>query len=137
MKFLFFSLAALFCFTACNNNMKPKATEMEAKKIPVIIAEPVTYTGDSITMNGFVAYDDEAGYFFVACKKDKFGLGGDVHFLEPVEVGKGGAGGQLVHFAAGVGGSGGGFKFVEGYDGYVFGYLLGDEGTGGFGVGEG
>lgn len=57
MKFLFFSLAALFCFTACNNNMKPKATEMEAKKIPVIIAEPVTYTGDSITMNGFVAYD--------------------------------------------------------------------------------
>ncbi|MGB3115589.1 MAG: dienelactone hydrolase family protein [Ferruginibacter sp.] len=57
MKFLFFSLAVLFCFTACNNNMKPKATEMEAKKIPVIIAEPVTYTGDSITMNGFVAYD--------------------------------------------------------------------------------
>ena len=30
---------------------------MEAKKIPVIISEPVTYTGDSVTMNGFVAYD--------------------------------------------------------------------------------
>lgn len=93
--------------------------------------------GETFFIDGGGAHDDEATYLFVFGKEDEFGLGGDVHFLKPVEIGKGGAGGQLVHFAVGVGGGGGGFKFVEGDDGYVFGDLFGDEGTGGFGVGKG
>ena len=30
---------------------------METNQTPAIVAEPVSYTGDSVTMNGFVAYD--------------------------------------------------------------------------------
>lgn len=57
MKLLVLCISVVMIFTACNNNIKPKASEMETKKSPQIFTEPLTYTGDSVTMNGFVAYD--------------------------------------------------------------------------------
>lgn len=48
--------AALFSGSvACNNNETEKTTEA---KEPVLKEESLTYTGDSVTMNGFVVYDE-------------------------------------------------------------------------------
>jgi dienelactone hydrolase len=51
----FVLLATVSFLTSCNNNDKKKETEM---KEPVLIEENVTYTGDSVTMNGYVVYDE-------------------------------------------------------------------------------
>jgi len=56
MKFTSF-YTLLLVLTSCNNNIKPKSSAMETNQTPAIVAEPVSYTGDSVTMNGFVAYD--------------------------------------------------------------------------------
>lgn len=49
-----FFAAAVFSVVACNNEEK-KATEA---KEPKLKEENVTYSGDGITMNGFVVYDE-------------------------------------------------------------------------------
>lgn len=58
------AVAALALMTACNNTPtaeagaeKPAGTDTTMKAEPVIKEEPVSYTGDGVTMNGFVAYD--------------------------------------------------------------------------------
>ncbi len=56
MKFTSFC-TLLLVLTSCNNNVKSKSSAMETNQTPAIVAEPVSYTGDSVTMNGFVAYD--------------------------------------------------------------------------------
>jgi dienelactone hydrolase len=54
-SFIGISALAVALFTAsCNNEDK---TKMETKKISGIKEENITYTADSVTMNGFVAYD--------------------------------------------------------------------------------
>ncbi|MFZ1529151.1 MAG: dienelactone hydrolase family protein [Ferruginibacter sp.] len=51
-------LCGIAAFTACNNtNEKNNSAKMEEPKTPVIVVNPVSYPGDSVTMNGFVAYD--------------------------------------------------------------------------------
>lgn len=113
--------------------------EIEVFGFEVFIGEglPEFEEGKSFFVDGCVAHDDEAADLFVFGKEDEFGLGGDIHFLQPVEVGKGCAGRQLVHFSVCVSGSGGGLKFVEGDDGYVGRNFFCDESAGCFGVGEG
>jgi dienelactone hydrolase len=49
------ALATGMLFTACKNSDKKKETEM---KEPKLKEENITYTGDSITMNGYVVYDE-------------------------------------------------------------------------------
>ncbi len=52
-------LAAGVVMTACNNEEKKAETSAEAAvKEPKIKEDNVTYTGDSISMSGFVAYDE-------------------------------------------------------------------------------
>ena len=46
---------AIVAFAACNNE---EATTTTETKEPVLKEESITYTGDSITMNGFVVYDE-------------------------------------------------------------------------------
>jgi dienelactone hydrolase len=45
---------AIVAFSACNN----EATTTTEPKEPVLKEESITYTGDSVTMNGFVVYDE-------------------------------------------------------------------------------
>jgi len=45
---------AIAAFSACNN----EATTTTEPKEPVLKEENITYTGDSVTMNGFVVYDE-------------------------------------------------------------------------------
>ncbi|MEP6674821.1 MAG: dienelactone hydrolase family protein [Ferruginibacter sp.] len=52
---LFLLLSVILCVNACNNSTEPAATE--SKKVSMIKEENITYTADSVTMNGFVAYD--------------------------------------------------------------------------------
>jgi dienelactone hydrolase len=56
---IFISLlpAILVIFAACNNNNDQKAQET-ATSTPSYKEENITYTGDSITMNGYVVYDE-------------------------------------------------------------------------------
>jgi dienelactone hydrolase len=54
------SLIAVVILAACNNQPsteKKEESQQEPAKQPGIKEETVTYTGDNITMNGFVAYD--------------------------------------------------------------------------------
>lgn len=51
-----FILAVAFVITSCNSAEEKPAPGAETKT-PAIVEENITYTGDSITMNGFVAYD--------------------------------------------------------------------------------
>jgi len=44
--------------TACNNETKPAENAPAAASAPVLKEENITYTGDSISMNGYVVYDD-------------------------------------------------------------------------------
>ena len=47
------SLATVILFVSC------KSTDKKAEmKEPVLKEENITYTGDSITMNGYVVYDE-------------------------------------------------------------------------------
>ena len=61
---LFNSFAMLvFCLAACNNNSKTTAsnsnsTDTSMEKSIVIKSENVDYTGDGVTMKGFVAYNE-------------------------------------------------------------------------------
>ena len=49
-------LAATALFSSCNSNSdKKKATDMKEVKLK---EEDITYTGDSVTMNGYVVYDE-------------------------------------------------------------------------------
>ena len=45
---------AIVAFASCNDE---EATTTETKE-PVLKEESITYTGDSIIMNGFVVYDE-------------------------------------------------------------------------------
>lgn len=58
-RILFFGLIGLL--SACSNDVKPTETaeiEGEQKSAePNIVGEEIKYTGDSITMNGYIAYD--------------------------------------------------------------------------------
>ena len=57
MKFrIFFTSIVILLFAACNNNDKkvPSASDKE----PKLEEENITYTSDSVTMNGFVVYDE-------------------------------------------------------------------------------
>src|SRR6478609_9486169 len=47
------AVAVALSFSSCNNEEK---TEPETKK-PGIKEENITYTADSVTMNGYIAYD--------------------------------------------------------------------------------
>lgn len=54
------SLIAVVLLAACNNQPaaeKKEETQQEPARQPGIKEENITYTGDGITMNGFVAYD--------------------------------------------------------------------------------
>ena len=48
-------LTSVFALISCKNEDKKKEAEM---KEPLLKEENITYTGDSVTMNGFVVYDD-------------------------------------------------------------------------------
>lgn len=50
-------IAGAVSLAACNNSEQPK-TETATTKEPKIKEENVTYEGDGVTMNGFVAYDE-------------------------------------------------------------------------------
>ena len=51
-------LCGIAAFTACNNTSEKNNSEkMEQSKTPVIVVNPVSYTGDNMTMNGYVAFD--------------------------------------------------------------------------------
>lgn len=50
-------VCAVVSFSAFNNASPGSTTIKQAKNTPVIKEENITYTGDGITMNGFVAYD--------------------------------------------------------------------------------
>jgi len=46
-------------FTACNNESKPaETTAATTPAAPAFKEETITYTGDGISMNGYVVYDD-------------------------------------------------------------------------------
>ena len=45
-------------FTACNNEPKPAENTTAAAPASALKEENITYTGDSISMNGYVVYDD-------------------------------------------------------------------------------
>ncbi|HET9433315.1 MAG TPA: dienelactone hydrolase family protein, partial [Chitinophagaceae bacterium] len=49
--------AALFAYS-CNNAEKKPEPEMKETKEPKIKEDNVTYTGDNVTMNGYVVYDE-------------------------------------------------------------------------------
>ncbi len=50
--------ASVLIMTACNNNSDQAATDKPAETVKTLIkSESVSYTYDSTTMNGFVAYD--------------------------------------------------------------------------------
>lgn len=49
------SLTAIMAMTSCNNSDKEKEGEM---KTPKLKEENVTYTADTVTMNGYVVYDE-------------------------------------------------------------------------------
>src|SRR5687767_10722370 len=55
-----FLAASILCFSACNNEDKKTDTETPGITAPEVKLkeESVSYTGDGITMNGFVAYDE-------------------------------------------------------------------------------
>lgn len=53
--FISASLATIIAFTSCNNADKKKEPEA---KTPKLKEENITYTSDSVTMNGFVVYDE-------------------------------------------------------------------------------
>ena len=55
-QFFFTSLlATTVSFISCTNDDKKTETEM---KEPNLKEENITYTGDSVTMNGYVVYDE-------------------------------------------------------------------------------
>ena len=60
----FFNLSILILvifFSACNNESSPKEKEMKdsvTTKTPNFKEDNVTYTGDNVTMNGYVVYDE-------------------------------------------------------------------------------
>lgn len=56
-KFLTLFLAATV-FIACNNETKEEKSAAEANTAPKWKEENITYTGDSISMNGYVVYDE-------------------------------------------------------------------------------
>jgi dienelactone hydrolase len=49
------TLATVMLFTSCKDSDKKKETEM---KEPKLKEENITYTGDNVTMNGYVVYDE-------------------------------------------------------------------------------
>ena len=52
-------LVATISFTACNNEEEKKEPETEAEMKEIKIKEsPVEYTGDGVTMNGYVSYNE-------------------------------------------------------------------------------
>jgi len=55
-------LAAAVLFSSCNNEGKKnegeKAGTTAASKEPILKEDNVTYTGDNVTMNGYVVYDE-------------------------------------------------------------------------------
>ncbi|MCG2617372.1 dienelactone hydrolase family protein [Terrimonas sp. NA20] len=60
-KHIFYTaiFAAGFSLTACNNeDKKPEVQTENVTKEPKIKEENISYTGDGISMNGFVAYDE-------------------------------------------------------------------------------
>jgi len=57
MKLTFTLFLAVFILFSCNNNSEKKETATEIK-IPKLKEENVTYRSDSVTMNGFVVYDE-------------------------------------------------------------------------------
>ena len=50
-------IAALFAWS-CNNADKKTEPEMKETKEPKIKEDNITYTGDNVTMNGYVVYDE-------------------------------------------------------------------------------
>src|SRR6267154_613732 len=52
--FIAVCVATAVIFTSCNNGEKAAAPE---SKTPAIKEENITYTGDGVTMKGYVAYD--------------------------------------------------------------------------------
>jgi len=48
-------LAVIIFFASCNNNKKTESTE---SKTPSLKEENITYNADSVTMNGFLVYDE-------------------------------------------------------------------------------
>jgi dienelactone hydrolase len=57
-KFIIGSVLIAGFFTACNNESKPAEDASTTAPVPSYKEEAVTYSGDSITMNGYVVYDD-------------------------------------------------------------------------------
>ncbi len=52
------SLLAAVLFFSCNNNQPATENKETVNNTPKIREEPVSYTGDNVTMNGFIAYDE-------------------------------------------------------------------------------
>jgi dienelactone hydrolase len=56
---LFFGSLLIACsFAGCNNEPKPAENAPAAAAAPAFKEENITYSGDSISMNGYVVYDD-------------------------------------------------------------------------------
>jgi dienelactone hydrolase len=55
---VFGSLLLACSFTACNNEPKPAENAPAAAATPVLKEENITYSGDGISMSGYVVYDD-------------------------------------------------------------------------------
>ncbi len=55
---LFGSLLITCSFAACNNEPKPAENAAPVASAPAYKEESITYSGDSISMNAFVVYDD-------------------------------------------------------------------------------
>lgn len=51
-------LAGSIIFSACNNSDQPSDQEETATTTPKIKTEDVTYSGDGVTMNGYVVFDE-------------------------------------------------------------------------------
>lgn len=56
-KILTIASSVLLVLTSCNNNNAKSSTNMDTEKVS-IKEENITYTLDSVTMNGFVAYNE-------------------------------------------------------------------------------
>lgn len=53
----FLLITGIALLSNCNNSEKNNEKKMENQPAPAITVNPVSYTGDSVTMNGYVAYD--------------------------------------------------------------------------------
>ena len=55
---IFGSLLLACSFAACNNESKPAENTPAVTAAPALKEENITYSGDSISMNGYLVYDD-------------------------------------------------------------------------------